>query len=120
MTILNTPPPNRVAIGTVESPNGPLSLFISTEWARYFETLTSRVGGTTGPSTTDLATSAFEDAGTEETKAEMQAFMRSIDQAPRYDPQQQIADLETQTIELFALVGELRRELFALQQGYTV
>lgn len=117
MTTLNIPPPARVAIGTVEGKNGPVSMYISTEWARYFETLTERAGGVTGTGTTDLALSAFEDAGTEETKAELQAFMRSIDQIPRVEANPQMLWLEFQVNEAMVLIAELRREILALQQG---
>ena len=120
MTTLNIPPSARVAIGTIQGPTGPVSMFISPEWARYFETLTERAGGVTGSSTTDLSISAFEDAGIEETKADMQAFIRSLEQSPPFNPEQRIADLETQATECFALIGELKREIVALQQGYTV
>ena len=120
MSTLNVPPSNRVAIGTIESPSGPVQMFISPEWARYFETLTERAGGVAGSSTTDLAVSAFEDAGVEEIKADMAAIFRSMDQAPRFEAQLRIACLEQQIGEAMALIGELRREVLGLQQGNTV
>ena len=120
MTTLNLPPPARVAIGTVDGPNGPLSMYISPEWGRYFETLTERAGGTTGGGVTDLAVSAFEDAGTEELKAEVSTVYRSLDQEPRFEPEERIAALETQIIEALALIGELRRDVLGLQQGYSL
>ena len=120
MTPLNLPPPSRVSIGYVQGPNGPLEMLISPEWARYFETLTERAGGVTGAGTTDLAVSAFEDAGIEESKAEMIALARSLDQSTRQEPETRLDVLETQVTEALALIGELRRDITGLQQGYSL
>ena len=120
MTTLNLPPSARVAIGTVDGPNGPLSMYISPEWGRYFEVLTKRAGGTTGASTTDLVLSAFEDAGTEELKAEVALLYKSLDQSPKVEQEDKIDVLETQITEAMALIAELRRDVLGLQQGYAL
>ena len=94
---------------------------LSRSAVRFLSGLFDRVGGTTGESTTDLATSAFEDAGIEETKAALYRLADDLRVAPPSipatpgddDPTQRLAALE-------ATVAELRKELDALRVGPTV
>lgn len=51
---VSLPPPARIPIGSVQGPNGPVQMFINQEWARYFESLTTRVGGVVATDNTSL------------------------------------------------------------------
>ena len=39
MSRITLPPPSRIAFASVQGPNGPIAMFVSPEWARYFESL---------------------------------------------------------------------------------
>lgn len=54
----------------------------SRDWYRWARDITERVGGVTGAGTNDLAESAFEDAGIEETKATTFAVADAAGQVP--------------------------------------
>ena len=73
-----TPPRNGIPIGTARIGGQMVSIDVHPEYLRWFESLTTRVGGVMGASTTDLTLSAFEDAGIEEQKA---ALFRLADDA---------------------------------------
>jgi hypothetical protein len=46
--MLSVPPPTRVALGTLEIGGQKVELFVSTEWARYFQSLNSEVLASSG------------------------------------------------------------------------
>jgi hypothetical protein len=54
--MLNVPPPTRIALGTLQVGGQKLELFLSPEWARYFQSLNAQVQAT-GPT---LAQSAAQ------------------------------------------------------------
>lgn len=56
--MINVPPPTRIAIGTVTVNGKQLEIFLTTEWARYFETLNSQSNSTL-QSFNNFATGAF-------------------------------------------------------------
>jgi hypothetical protein len=94
--------------------------FVSREWYMYFQQSYIRMGGADGPSTPDLATNLFEDAGSGEAVAllftqgdEFGQLPPSVvlpaddDQAPpdvpwpaENDPQNEVAALRAQVAEL--------------------
>jgi hypothetical protein len=90
------------------------------EWIRAFAGLLSRAGGPTGASTDDLTTSAFEDAGVEEAKADIYALRDGFGQLPLPS----IPAIEQNTgddiASLRAEVSALRSEIEALKQGTTL
>ena len=50
--MISLPQPTRIALGTVNSGGNNMELFVSVEWARYFDTLNTQVAsnvGTPGP-----------------------------------------------------------------------
>lgn len=56
--MINTPPPTRVAIGSVVVAGKSVDIFLNVEWARYFESL-SRQSNSTLSSFNNFATGAF-------------------------------------------------------------
>ena len=60
----------------------PKTGMITREWGRYLDGLHERSGGVLGQSTTELAESAFDDAGTEEHAAALYALADGIGQHP--------------------------------------
>jgi hypothetical protein len=58
-----------VPIGTVTVNGQRFDVHTHPEFQRYFESLSVRVGGPTGPGTPDLTVAQFEDAAIEETNA---------------------------------------------------
>jgi hypothetical protein len=46
--MLSVPPPTRVALGTLQIGGQKVELFVSTEWARYFQSLNSQVQNNAG------------------------------------------------------------------------
>ena len=89
---------------------------LSRSAVRFLSGLFDRVGGTTGESTTDLAASAFEDAGTEETKAALYRLADDLAVMPPSSPAAPSDDDPTQRLAaLEATVAELRKELDALR-----
>jgi hypothetical protein len=71
--------PARVAIGRAS--DGTL-IYASDEFLRALQKLFERVGGATGPSTTDLATSDDEDSGLEEFRAEQLKHNDALEMLP--------------------------------------
>jgi hypothetical protein len=112
------PPPQTRVIGraTVGGVSQPIELDYA--WFLYLtQGLYDRAGGALGASTLDLEKSAFEDAGVEETKAQL---FQAIDEFRR------VPVAETVTVEPLADIGieelrglvlELTREVEALKQG---
>lgn len=56
--MINVPPPTRIAIGTVTVNGKQLEVFLTTEWARYFESLNNQSNSTLS-SFKNFATGAF-------------------------------------------------------------
>lgn len=89
----------------------------SGDWYRWARDITERAGGVTGPSTTDLALGAFEDAGIEETKASMFSLADAVGQLP---PDHQMPGEEDRQGELSALREDaiaLLRRIEALESA---
>lgn len=60
--------------------------YASPEFLRALKALFERVGGSTGPSTTDLATSDDDDSGLEEFKHEIIKRIEALEQLPPIEP----------------------------------
>lgn len=71
--------PSRIAIG--RTPDGK-PILATPEFLRALGKMFERVGGATGPSTTDLNISDDEDSGLEELRAEQWKHNDSVDMAP--------------------------------------
>lgn len=77
-----TAPRNGIPIGLATIAGQRVMVEVHPEYLRWFESLTGRVGGVTGPSTTELAMSQFEDAGIEELKATVYALADEVRSLP--------------------------------------
>jgi hypothetical protein len=77
-----TAPRNGIPIGLATIAGQRVMVEVHPEYLRWFESLTGRVGGVTGPSTTELAMSQFEDAGIEELKATVYALADELRSLP--------------------------------------
>jgi hypothetical protein len=104
---------------------------LSREAQFFIRELWLRVGGALGPSTNDLATAAFEDAGI----AEQLGMIYLLGDAGRQNPPlppiefagdqsppaaqmfERIRSIETQIAELSAVVDGLRKSIAGLYQG---
>lgn len=104
--------PNRIPL--VDPQTG----LITREWSRYFAGVYQRVGGANGDSTTDLAASAFDDAGTEEQELALYSLSDAIGQAPAAAAEEQRQHLETDVAQLREEVALLRQQINDIQQGY--
>lgn len=102
---------------------------ISREWFLFLQGVFERVGGATGPSTTDISVSLFEDAGTGETNATIFAVDQALsqlpvpgcsvalgDQTPRQE-HAQLTHLQCELNGLRELVAEMAKEIQALKQA---
>lgn len=87
------------------------------DWYRWARDITERVGGVTGPSTNDLSSSAFEDAGIEETKAALYRLADDINAAPAAQPAAVDEDPQPSIAQLLAEIAELRKEVEGLKSG---
>ncbi len=63
--MLKVPPPTRVALGTIQVGGQKVELFLSPEWARYFESLNNQVHATAGFAAQSAALTAFLGDGSE-------------------------------------------------------
>lgn len=81
---------------------------INREWYRFLHDVTDRCGGVTGASTNDLLAAAFDDAGIEETKAEL------------FRLRDELHGVESLVYALMARVQVLEREVWSLKQGTLV
>jgi hypothetical protein len=82
---------------------------------RWMSDITDRVGGSTG-SVSD-ASETFEDAGIEETKAQLYAFEASVAQSPAVQELMWIAEEQSgQIVQLASLVAELLKRLDGVEQ----
>lgn len=100
-----TTPIRAVPIGTVTIQGRKFDVATHPEFVKFFESLTIRVGGPTGPGTPDLTVAQFEDAGIEETKALL------------YQAQDAAAQDVTHLREA---VQALERRVWSLEQGSAV
>jgi hypothetical protein len=106
---------------------------VTREWYPFLMGLQDRSGGATGPSTTDLAASMFEDSGIEETKATLFRLADDVNQLPAYTPdaappelvppsvpfvvfEQILTELQAQRDQ----IAELTKTIQGLQQGLTL
>lgn len=110
MTTITLP---RADIAMTEASNG----IPSRDWYRWARDITERVGGVTGSGTDDLAASAFEDAGVEETKAAVYRLSDDINAAPVAQPAVIEEDPQPSIAQLLAEVAELRKEVEGLKSG---
>jgi hypothetical protein len=114
-----TPPRAGIPLASVIVGGAQYDAQINPEWLRYMQGLFDRAGGTSGPSTSDLSESAYDDAGTEETKAGLYRLEQDIGQfpaafaAPPEDFVSTLADLREQ-------IPVLRADLEGLRQGILV
>jgi len=91
--------------------------FASQEFLRALRALFVRVGGATGPSTTDLATSDDDDSGLEEFKAEIAKALEGLESAPVAAPAVVADDLNTEFAAMREQIADLYTQIAALQQG---
>ena len=126
-------PRNGIPIGFVTVNGQRLAVDIHPEYLRAFNSILGRVGGVTGTGTNDLALSQFEDAGIEETKANLYRLTDDVFQLPPMvvlpaDDENQLPPVVSLPIqddpvtgieELRAQVAELTKAIQALQQGLT-
>ncbi len=123
-----TRPPARIPLA---GPDG----LITREWYRYFDEVVVRLGAASGSGTDDLTTSAFEDAGIEETKAGLYAlrdeimaapvatphgYGYEIGAAPQYEPISPQDELMADLHSLRAEVDLLRQQVRDLQQSTSI
>lgn len=97
----------------------PKTGMISRQWYLFFQGVFDRIGGATGESTTDIAGSLFEDAGSSETNAMLFELEQSVSQVPA----SQVLLMDTMQAEISELrdtVSELRKELDAIRQGPSI
>ena len=143
MSVL-TQPRGQIAIGWAVINGERVPVVCDPEWIRFFSTLTDRVGGATGVSTSELVESAYDDAGIEEVKLGIYNLRDELNQLPRvaemqfddllpapYEPiafddpltpatQQAQADDPLPQIQALAdQIAELQKSIQALQQGLT-
>lgn len=87
------------------------------EWWLFLQFQWNRTGGSNGQSSSDLATDMPEDAGIEETKAELYAIRDALSQSPPVAALPSDDDSHGRLQSLEALVADLRKEIEALKQG---
>jgi hypothetical protein len=83
----------------------------------FLQQVFDRVGGATGASTTDLAESLFEDAGSGETNATMFAIEQTLSQLPVVQPLTTLDQLQSELNVLRELVIELTKDVDGLKQA---
>lgn len=104
--------------------------YLTTYWAKWFQSLYVRTGGDIAPSNTDLAVDLPEDAGMEEMRALLFSHIDATgqeparidlilpnDQAPIYQQAPAIESIETQLRALAEQVAAQQREIDGLKQG---
>lgn len=107
----------------------PRTGLVSREWFLFFQGLFYRVGGANGPSTTDISSSLFEDAGSGETNATLFALEQALSQQPVHEaadpgldqtpsqPTQVVDQLQSELNSLRELVAEMAKDIQALKQA---
>lgn len=113
------PPPQTRVIGRVNVSGKSQPMELDYAWFLYLtQGLYERSGGALGASTLDLEKSAFEDAGIEETKAQLFHAIDEFRRAPVAHAEPTIEPLHGLGVEeLRGMVMELAREVEALKQG---
>lgn len=139
-----TAPKGAIPIGLLNIAGRQYEVSLHPEWLRYLtQGLFDRAGGSSGPSTTDLATSAFEDSGVEELRLDSYRLLDELrqlpptiqaiaddPQTPPYEPMpwpdpltpiyETAAQPEDQAARVEALeaqMAEIARQIDALMQG---
>lgn len=92
-------------------------LLPSRDLYRWMRDITERAGGVSGPSTVDLAVSAYEDSGVEEAKAVTQDVRAEFGQVPAQIVTAQEDSQSPDTLVLLAAIQALADRLQALEQG---
>ena len=111
------PPPQTRVIGTVDKSG---KVQIDFAWFVYLtQGLYERTGGALGPSTDDLATAAFEDAGIEESRALAMSVLEELRRLPIAEPVQNDPVVTPELAELRERVAVLERAIDDLKQGLT-
>ena len=75
------------------------------DWYRWAHDVTQRIGGVTGESISDLVLSQFEDAGIEESKAQIYAL------------RDEIRAFQSLLSEVRDTLAEVRKEMAGIQSG---
>jgi hypothetical protein len=75
-----SPPRAGIPIGMVTIKGQRLEVVTHPEFTKFFDSLTSRVGGATGPGTLDLTVAQFEDAGIPEMMADIYSLRDAASQ----------------------------------------
>lgn len=83
----------------------------------FIRELWLRAGGALGPSTNDLATAAFEDAGIEELKATLYALENTALQMRAEQQAQQIEALHSDVRDLRSEVHRMAQQINGIEQG---
>lgn len=86
-------------------------------WFLFFQAVYERAGGATGESNTDLAASAFEDAGTGETNAMLFQSIQDAQQSPFQQIAAAVEDLLAEFQAQRDRITELEKELQSIKQG---
>jgi len=110
MTLILQPP----RVHLVDQATG----LVSKEWYRYFLDLQERVGGVSAPSNSELAESAPDDSGIEETRAELYSLRDSLMLGPIAEPTPYEQFLETAIGDLRAQNSVMQGQIQDLNQGY--
>lgn len=87
-------------------------------WWLFLQGILTRVGGSSGESTEDIALSLPEDAGIEEVKADLYLFRQEGLVTPTaYQPEQPKEDPSARIESLEALVADLATQIDDLKKG---
>ena len=86
-------------------------------WALFFQQVYERVGGAVSLSSTDLAMSLFEDAGTSETNAVVMGVEQAVNQSPPRDLLVVVDSLLAELSGLRDQLAELTKEVESIKQG---
>lgn len=90
---------------------------ITREWYRFFEQMFSRVGGTYSQTNNELAVDLHDDAGIEETKADLYRLRDEVGSIPPSQQTQDTSDPHGRIEALEAALLRLTQEVEAIKQG---
>lgn len=111
MSIVIKPPPPTVPLASVI--NG--RIYVDPVWDLFFKALVERTGGTEAPTNSELSVALHDDAGIEETKADIYQIRNEAPPPVVQLPPQDTPDALVQA--LTEQVAEMRREIDALKAG---
>jgi hypothetical protein len=114
MSTVTLPRAGITPIGHLDPATG--KVFLDPDWAKGFDQLVQRTGGTTSSTITDLSVSAFEDAGVAEQQAQLHSLDQTYGQVPLAITFHPGSDASSMA-ELQARVDALEAAVRALQQG---